>query len=234
MIGRTSPGLIVACLDDIRAGSRTLEQCQAEHPREADELRQLARIATGIRLDDTPHLDETALARGRAQLLAAISSNGHRPTEAGDVLKEALSYRPRWLTGLGAGLAALAAGGAVVYASQGAPTDSPLYPVRQAVQVVWQAVVPPVPGATPTTPPAAMPQDVSPPHATVVAPPRDRGPAEPGEPPRAADARHDEPGALAPGRGPELRAKPEPETVATIRADVKHSAPSPTPRPSLR
>src|SRR6185312_1567778 len=99
--------------------------------------------------------------RGRAQLLAAIGSNGrHAGEEAGLLggaaagagaahraggprlggLAALLGPRPRWLAALGAGLGAVVAGGAVVYAAQGAPPDSPLYPVQQAVQVVAQAV----------------------------------------------------------------------------------------------
>ena len=135
-MARVDSDLILGCLDDIRAGSRSLEDCIAQHPEAAAELTGLASVITAIRIEDAPSLQEAARLRGRNQLLAVISSNGHRPAEDRNVLAEALAWparvrdaftlRPRWLAGLGAGLSALAAGGAVVYAAQGAPPDSPL------------------------------------------------------------------------------------------------------------
>jgi hypothetical protein len=171
-MARVSSDVILACLDDIRAGRRTLDECVAQHPEAAAELRELAGVAMAIRIDDAPAMDEAARLRGRAELLAAITSNGHQPAENRALLARALAWRPRWLAALGAGLSALAAGGAVAYAAYGAPPDSPLYPVRQAVEVVAQAVrqAPPsqapasaaVPVLSPSSPPAAAPSSSAP------------------------------------------------------------------------
>ena len=165
-MARVDSDLILGCLDDIRAGRRLVEEFMAQHPQAATELRALASLVTAIRIEDAPSLQEAGRLRGRNQLLAVISSNGHRPAEDRNVLAEALAWparvcaaftlRPRWLAGLGAGLSALVAGGAVVYAAQGAPPDSPLYPVREAVQVVSQAVLPAPPSQAPSAPKAEL------------------------------------------------------------------------------
>ncbi len=154
-----STDTLLACLDDIRARRRTLEQCVAAHPDAANELRALAGMVDVLRLDGTPHISPDARQHGRAQLLAAIQGNGHQPKEDRAVLAGWLDLRRRWMAALGAGLAALTAGGAVVYAAQGAPPDSPLYPVRSVVQVVSDAVAlpSPTPTFTATTLPTAMP-----------------------------------------------------------------------------
>ncbi len=154
-MARISPDVVLACLDDIRSGRRSLERCLAEHPEAAGELRPLAGVVSEIRVDAAA-MPETARLRGRAQLLAAISSNGHRPAEEASVLAQMRRafWLPRWAAAVGAGLSALAAGGAVVYASQGASPDSPLYPVRAAVQAVSQAIVPAPPPLSPSSAPS--------------------------------------------------------------------------------
>lgn len=169
---------LLSCLDDIRDGRRSLDECVAAHPESGGELRQLVGITERLRLDGMPRLDPAAKLHGRNQLLAAISSNGHRHAEDRAVLTAAHGWReglwrrvagkPRWLGALGGGLAALAAGSAVVYASQGAAPASPLYPVHEAVHAVTQAFVPPQPTATSEVSPMAVP----PATATALAAPR--------------------------------------------------------------
>jgi hypothetical protein len=156
VIARASSDVVIACLDDVRAGRRTAAQCLAEHPEAAAELRKLLAVATAVHLRETPHLDDAAKLRGRAQLLAAIGSNGHHAAEDRRMFgwRPILALGPRWLAAFGAALGAVVAGGAVVYAAQGAPPDSPLYPVQQAVQVVAQVVNPPTPTPSPTPLPA--------------------------------------------------------------------------------
>jgi len=82
-----------------------LEQCLAEHPEGAGELRPLAGVVSEIRVDAAA-MPETARLRGRAQLLAAISSNGHRPAEEASVLAQMRRafWLPRWAAAVGAGL----------------------------------------------------------------------------------------------------------------------------------
>jgi hypothetical protein len=158
-MARASSDVIVACLDDIRAGHRTLEQCVRDHPEAAAELRELASVAMAVQPDESLHLDESSRLRGRAQLLAAISHNGHHAAEDRRMfgVRGVVGLPPRWLGAIGAAVGALAAGGAVVYAAQGAPPDSPLYPVQQAVQVVAAVVAPATPTPSPTPSPTAVP-----------------------------------------------------------------------------
>ena len=171
-MARASSEVVVACLDDIRSGRRTLEQCVREHPAAAAELRDLASVALAIRIDESLQLDDAARLRGRAQLLAAIARNGHHATEDRRMfgVRAVVGLPPRWLAAMGAALGALIAGGAVVYAAQGAPPDSPLYPVQQAVQVVAQAVIPATPTPSPTPSPTTAPVLSVPPPGLQAAP----------------------------------------------------------------
>jgi|GEM_PF-6050881 hypothetical protein len=242
-MARVPSDVILACLDDIRAGRRTLDECVAQHPEAAAELRELAGVAMAIRIDDAPAMDEAARLRGRAQLLATITSNGHRPAENRAVLARALAWRPRWLAALGAGLSALAAGGAVAYAAQGAPPDSPLYPIRQAVEVVAQAVrpAPPsqapasatVPVLSPSSPPAAAPSSAASPPGSAPPERRQTGEASPSVRPAEDRGRGDDgdrdggredralPSPSASSRGEAERGNPEAKARDDDRGDTR-------------
>src|SRR5579883_925455 len=215
---RGSTDLVLLCLDDIRTGRRTLAACVEQYPELAAELRSLAPVASELRAPETPALDPAAKGRVRNQLLAAISSNGHHPAEDRHMLASLrpLWWRPRWLVAIGGAVAALAAGGAVVYAAQGAPPQSPLYPVRTAVQVVAHAVTPPQP--TPTAVPSPTPVPAKPESDTVVLPlPRVPAPA-----PSVGVVRNGEASA-PPGQ---QRGSPEPDRN---RGRDRDQSPAPTP-----
>lgn len=184
----TSEDKLLAFLDDICQGHRSLQDCIAEAPDLRDDLLALSPLldlATDYSAS-APIDDDTRL-RLRSQLRAAITSNGHNPEASKDVLRE-LGHKP-WLTGvfawpldrlstigqlavghaawlpaITAGVGAAVAGGAVVYAAQTAGPESPLYPVRQVVQTVSETFVP-------ASSPVATPQPTATLQATSTATP---------------------------------------------------------------
>jgi hypothetical protein len=177
---QASLDLLIDCLEDIRAGRRTVESCAAAHPEIASDLAALAPLALPLR--PIPwQLGADTKARARAGMMAAIAHNGHghadkaalaafgvgRPKPLAAVLglpmrglevlrglaPAAVAAHP-WVGAVTGAVGAALAGGAVVYAAQGAPPDSVLFPVHRAVQAVSQAVGVPVATATPSPEPS--------------------------------------------------------------------------------
>jgi len=171
-VSRAASVRLTRQLDAVLCGRLPLDDC----PREAEPL---LTIAAAMRLNQDEHLAAASLARGRQQLLAAISAGTAAPQRSG---------LPAWLRMpvLAGSLAAALSGGAVAYAAQGAAPDSPLYPVQQATQLVTQGVQLlrlPVPPA-PSSPPASSAAEAS--ASPAAAEPRrlSVAPAQPAEPAR--------------------------------------------------
>jgi hypothetical protein len=175
-------------LDELLSGIMPLDDASSE-------LLQLLPVAAGIGLDESVRMPAASLSAGHAQLLAALAA----------LPRERLGLAlPAWLRtpALAGGLAAALSGGAIAYAAQGAPPDSPLYPVQQAVQAVTQSLPllpPPAPTAIPSPTATAMPASVAPSaDSAATSRPRDRAAAALGEAPTAdptaTAVKRDEPG----------------------------------------
>jgi len=179
--------LLLTCLDDIRAGRLTLDECASQHPELRQDILALATlVGAGQDYSALEDIDDGTRARVRAGLRAAMGVNGHHPAQSARLGRE-LGRKPwlgaifAWpldriaavagvatahgglLPAIGAGIGAALAGGAVVYAAQTAGPESALYPVRQAVHTITETLAPAEP-----TPPPATPTAVPTATATVV------------------------------------------------------------------
>ncbi|MBL7209353.1 MAG: hypothetical protein ISS52_04575, partial [Dehalococcoidia bacterium] len=131
--------IIANCIDEIRAGKYTLEDCLARYPKLSDELRPLLKIAIGIkpkRRTPSPEFRQ----RARIRLLQAMQAPAADAERAGlDIFGwvrlpapgRRLSFALIVATVL---WALIVAGGTTVHASRDSLPDDALYPVKTAVE----------------------------------------------------------------------------------------------------
>jgi hypothetical protein len=130
--------ILANCIEEIRSGKSTIEQCVSRHPKLGEELRSLLQIATSLKPDEvTPSLEFKQ--RAKRRLLAEIQP-----------LPEKVSASPlRWYSlspvRLTAGvlialLVLAAAGGSTVYAAQSSLPGDVLYPVKTGAEDIQLAV----------------------------------------------------------------------------------------------
>jgi len=74
-MGKATADLLVACLDDIRAGRRTIDECLLAHPSQAETLRPLIETALSIIPPAPVELDPAFRQRGRRALVEAIAAS---------------------------------------------------------------------------------------------------------------------------------------------------------------
>ena len=136
--------IIANCIDEIRAGKYTLEDCLARYPKLSDELRPLLKIAIGIKPKRrTPSPDFRQRARIRLlQAMQAPADAGRRGLDIFGWLKlpapgRRLSYALVVTTVV---WALVIAGGTTVHASQDSLPDDALYPVKTAVENLRLAI----------------------------------------------------------------------------------------------
>ncbi len=132
--------VLANCIDTVRSGHSTIEECLQQYPALRDELRPLLETALQIRTDGGP-LSAESRARIRARLLAAM----HDPNGVGQRAPPRQAPRPffafRLAPALGAGLLALAvAGGGTVFAAQRSLPGDALYRVKTASENVQLAL----------------------------------------------------------------------------------------------
>ena len=127
--------ILANCIDEIRAGKCTLEDCLARYPHLSDELRPLLKIALGIQAEEVTPSPEF-IQRARKRLLEAMQPSvapvERRGMDIFGWLKPlALARRPIVAVII---VALLAGGGTTAYAAQGSLPDDTLYPVKMVTE----------------------------------------------------------------------------------------------------
>ncbi|MDO8491698.1 MAG: DUF5667 domain-containing protein [Dehalococcoidia bacterium] len=127
---RITEDVLNECLEDVRAGRRTVEQCLARHPEQAGELEPLLKLALNVGkaagLDPGPEFK----ARARHRFQEAVHSRAERRFG-----KRPVWWRA-WAMAVAAMLAVAVLGSGTVAASDGSTPDQPLYPVKMAKEQV--------------------------------------------------------------------------------------------------
>jgi hypothetical protein len=151
-----SPDVLARCLESVRSGQLTTDECVAAHPEIAAELRPILEVAASLRPPPLAPMDPIARARGRAALIAAMASEDPaiEPLAGSRYLHAVLAAltRPNNLINRSARLRALPVavtivlaialgGGAVAASAESLPGD-PLYPVKLTVENVQLAAAP--------------------------------------------------------------------------------------------
>ena len=131
--------IIASCIDEIRDGKCTIEDCLNRYPYLGDELRPLLEIAIGIKPEAAyPSLEFKQ--RARSRLLEAMQQPSPRAEQSGrDIFgwpkhpapARRLSFASIAVT---AALVLLIAGGSTVYASQQSLPEDALYAVKRGVE----------------------------------------------------------------------------------------------------
>ena len=131
--------IIANCIDEIRAGKCTIEDCLSRYPYLGDELRPLLEIAIGIKPETAPPSPEFKQ-RARSRLIEAMQQPSPRTEQRGlDIFgwpkhpapARRLSFASIAVT---AALVLLIAGGSTVYASQQSLPEDALYAVKRGVE----------------------------------------------------------------------------------------------------
>jgi len=125
--------ILANCIDEIRAGKYTLEDCLARYPRLSDELRPLLKLALGIQPEEatpSPEFKQRARKRLIEAMQPPVVGPEHRRLDIFGWLKPL----PR-RTIVAIIIAALLAGGSTTaYAAQGSLPDEVLYPMKIATE----------------------------------------------------------------------------------------------------
>ncbi|MCL4369727.1 MAG: DUF5667 domain-containing protein [Chloroflexi bacterium] len=154
---KVTPELLDNCLAELAAGRTTLRECLAANPGAAEELHDLLAVARAIEPPAAVAPDPTFRIRGRAALLETIAAGDSRLGASGrqsfwGSLFGGWKQSPRLAAG-GMGLrpaliAALvvlllaASGSGVIYASQDALPDDPLYQIKTSVEGLQLSLAP--------------------------------------------------------------------------------------------
>lgn len=144
-----SPDVLAACIDDVRSGRVSVDDCVASHPLVEVELRCILEVATSIVPPTFPPMDSVARARGRASLMAALANDtpvatkfvGERylRTMLAAVMQSGTFTKiervsPLFIASVLVATVALG-GGAVAAAGEALPGDA-LYPIKLTVEEV--------------------------------------------------------------------------------------------------
>jgi len=137
--------VLAQCLSDIETGRATVEQCLARYPEHAQSLRPLLRTALAVRT--TPAVEPSASFQAAAEtrmmnLIAARRSAAAQRSGTPVPAKPAHHWRPVFVKVTVAVLLACSLLGGTAYAAKDSLPDSPLYPVKRAVEQVQVAVAP--------------------------------------------------------------------------------------------
>jgi len=130
--------ILANCIEEIRNGKSTIEECVSRYPELGEELRSLLEIATTLKPDEvTPSLEFKQ--RAKRSLFAEMQPP---PEKISRSLLRWYSLSPvRWIVGVLIGLLVLgAAGGGTVYAAQSSLPGDVLYPVKTGAENIQLAV----------------------------------------------------------------------------------------------
>lgn len=114
------------CLEHLLVKGETLEQCLANHPEQAVELRPLLETALATKQASAIVPSPEFKARARYQFHSALQEMGPKKRLA------FFDFLPRWATAVAIVLVLLLAGGGTVAAASNSMPDEPLYPIKIA------------------------------------------------------------------------------------------------------
>lgn len=137
--------ILASCIDEIKAGKATVEDCLAKYPGFGDELRPLLELATGFKEPTvTPSLEYKQSLRNRLLEIMAPPVNAGRKRPGMFDFHELLAAVKKLNFALTAAITILLviviAGGTTVYASRRSLPDDALYPVKigaENIQLVF-------------------------------------------------------------------------------------------------
>lgn len=133
--------ILANCIDEIRAGKSTIEDCLARYPHLSDELRPLLKLALGIQAEEVTPSSEFKQ-RARKRLLEAMQPSVV-PTEPRrlDIFGWLKPLARRTAVAIVVA-ALLVGGGATAYAAQESMPDEVLYPMKIATEKARLVVTP--------------------------------------------------------------------------------------------
>ena len=131
--------VLAQCLSDIESGKATIDDCLKQHAGEADALRPLLQTALAVRtapeVNPSPAFEFAATAR-----MANLIAQRQRTADSAKATAGPTRRFGRWTTLLVRVTAIVVAAsvllGGTAYAAQDSLPDSPLYPVKRAVEQV--------------------------------------------------------------------------------------------------
>lgn len=118
------------CLEETRAGRRTVEQCLARYPEQACEMEPLLRMALAVRKAASVEARPEFKAAARHRFQETVRAKARKA-----VVKQRVWWRA-WAMAAAAMLAIAVLGSGTVVASAGSTPDQPLYPVKMAKEQV--------------------------------------------------------------------------------------------------
>ncbi len=116
------------CLERLLVNGETVEDCLAVYPQQADDLKPLLQIALDTKKAATIEPSPEFRARARYQFHAALQETASPKSSPFSF------WRARWATVLTTILVMLLASGGMVAAARTSMPDSPLYPIKLAVE----------------------------------------------------------------------------------------------------
>ncbi len=131
--------ILTSCIEEVRAGKATVEECLERYPERRQELEPLLKTACSIKSPPAYHLDTGYKQSARADLLRQIRPvKQPKKVSFADIISLGL---PRQLAGVRAAVATLvivlvvgALGGGTAYASQSSVPGEVLYPVKTGTE----------------------------------------------------------------------------------------------------
>jgi hypothetical protein len=130
--------ILANCIEDIRSGKSTIEECVSRYPEMGEELRSLLEITSVLKADDVTPSPEF-VKRARRQLFTEMQSTQAKAPH--NPVKWYTLAPIKWIAGVLIGLLVLGgASGGTVYASQDSLPGDALYPVKTSAENIQMVV----------------------------------------------------------------------------------------------
>ncbi len=138
--------ILIQCIDDIRAGRTSLEECLERYSDIRRELEPLLKIALSI--EESPNIrpSDAFKVRARVGLMEHIASSQSGKRTAGSAPQASIGRRwfSGWVKAVTITVAAIlfvsAAGTGTAFASQSSLPGNTLYPVKLATEQIWRVI----------------------------------------------------------------------------------------------
>jgi hypothetical protein len=132
--------ILAICIEEIRSGKSTVEDCIARYPEFGKELQSLLKIASSLKMEIVKPSVEFKQ-RAKRRLFEVMQSSPEKPSQRIRIRHKLLPAG--WVAGVLIGLFAFCVAGAgTVYAAQGSLPGDFLYPVKTGVEDLQLAITP--------------------------------------------------------------------------------------------